>query len=135
MKTQPVDDLVDHLAFAAHGDSDQFKVGAGDRLHDLAVGRVVGGPEHVLGIERGRDASRQRPIQCARQCRAIGAVDQDRLTDQREIFRAGAVFISLADARRKRSGDAACEKRSDVQLLPDLEIGPDHDRDLGVELH
>ena len=27
------------------------------------------------------------------------------------------------------------QERSDVQLLPRFEVGPDHDRDLGVELH
>src|SRR6185312_4611461 len=31
--------------------------------------------------------------------------------------------------------DAAGEIGRDVELLPRFEIGPDHDRDLGVELH
>src|SRR6202012_584187 len=32
VKLQPVDDLVDHLAFGTHGDADQIEVGAGDCL-------------------------------------------------------------------------------------------------------
>ena len=81
------------------------------------------------------DAPRQRPLQRAGQRRPVGAIDQDRLPDQRQIFRARAVFIRLADAFRKRRRDAAGEERRDVELLPRLEVGPDHDRDLGVELH
>src|SRR6185369_7107657 len=63
------------------------------------------------------------------------AVDQDWLADQRQVFRARCVAIGLADAFGKRRGDAAGKEGRDVEFLPRFEIGPDHDRDLGVELH
>ena len=59
---QPVDDLVDHLALSAEGKSHQIEVGARDRPHGRAVGLVMRGLEHVLGIDGGRHAARQRPL-------------------------------------------------------------------------
>src|SRR6266478_1584153 len=66
---------------------------------------------------------------------AVGAVDQDRLTDQRQIFGARTIFVRLADTLRKSGRDARCQERSHVQLLPRFEVGPDRDRDLGIEWH
>ena len=43
--------------------------------------------------------------------------------------------MSLAHAFGKGRGNAAREEGGHVQLLLRLEIGPDHDRDLGIELH
>ena len=84
MEFQTIDDLVDHLALGAHGEPDQIEVGALDRPHRVAVSGIMRRLEHILGIDRRRDATRQRPLQCPRQRRAIGSVDQDRLSDQRE---------------------------------------------------
>src|SRR4030088_2263483 len=51
------------------------------------------------------------------------------------VFGAGTIFVSFADAFRERGGDAAGQEGSDVQLLPSFKVAPDHDRDLGIELH
>jgi hypothetical protein len=133
---QPIDDFVDHLALCAHGDPDEIEVRTRDRLHHLAVGRVMRRSEHVLGIERRRHFARQRPSQRARQRCAVGAIDQDRLADEREISGAGTVFIGATDTGGKGGGNAAGEKmrRLSASAMA-LEIGPDHDRNLGVELH
>jgi hypothetical protein len=64
-----------------------------------------------------------------------GDIDQDRLPDQRQILRAGAVFIGFADAFRKRRRNTTGEEGGDVELLPWLEVNADHDRDFGIELH
>ena len=98
MKLQTVDDLVYRLALGAHGQADQIEIGAHHRLHRLAVGGVMRGLEHVLGIDRGRDVARQRALERAGQRRAVGAVDQDRLADQRQIFCARSVLVRLPDA-------------------------------------
>ena len=135
MKLQPVDDLVDRLALGAHRKADQVELGADHRLHHFAVGGVMRGLEHVLGIDRGLDVARQRAFERAGQRRTVGAIDQDRLSDQRQIFGARTVFVILADALGKRRGDAAGQERGDVELLPRFQVGPDDDRDLGVELH
>jgi hypothetical protein len=89
----------------------------------------------VLGINRRLHVPCQRPLQRAGQRGPVGAIDQDRLTDQRQILCAGAVFVGLTDAFRKRRGNAAGKERCDVQLLPRFEVGPDHDCDLAIELH
>ena len=120
-----LDDLVDHLALGAHGEPDQIEFGADHGAHHLAVGGVMRGLEHVLGIDRGRDVARQRPLERAGERGAVGAIDQNRLADQRQIFRAGAVAIGLADAFGKRRGNAAGEEGSDVELLPRFEIEPE----------
>jgi hypothetical protein len=93
------------------------------------------GLEHVLGIDRGLHIAGQRALKRAGKLRPVGAVDQDRLADQRVIESTGTVLVRFADAFRKGGGNAAGEERSDIQLLPRLEVGPNHDRDLGVELH
>src|SRR5882724_6680326 len=111
MKLQPIEDLVDHLALGAQREPDEIEVASPNRLDRGAVGGVVGGREHVLDIERGRDVAGQRAFERARQRRAVGAVDQDRLADQRQIARAGTVFVSVADAFRKRRGYAAGQER------------------------
>jgi len=66
VKLQPVDDLVDHLALGAHGKADQIEFGADHGLHHFAVGRIVGRPEHVLGIDGRLDVARQRPLRLKR---------------------------------------------------------------------
>ena len=114
MKLQPVDDLVDHLALGAHGEPNEIKLGADHGAHHLAVGGVMRGLEHVFGIDRGRDAPGQRAFERAGKRRSVGAVDQDRLADQRKISGARAVFIGLADAFRKRRRDAAGQECSDT---------------------
>ena len=65
MKLQPVDDLVDHLAIGAHRDADEIEIGTRDRLHRLAIGGIMRGLEHVLGIDRRRDIARECTIECA----------------------------------------------------------------------
>src|ERR1700683_3952109 len=107
VKLQAVDDLVDHLALRAHGQPHQIEFAADHGLHHLAVGGVVRGREHVLGIDRGLDVARQRPLQRAGKLRPVGAVDQDRLADQRQILGAGAVLIGLAAAWRERGREGA----------------------------
>ena len=66
----------------AHGEADQVEFGADHGFDHFAVGGVVRGLEHVLGIDRGRNVARQRPFKRAGKRRAVGAVDQDRLADQ-----------------------------------------------------
>src|ERR1700730_9246817 len=61
VKLQPVDDLVDHLALGAHRKTNQIKLGADHGPHRFAVGRIMRGLEHVLGIEGGVYFFRQRP--------------------------------------------------------------------------
>jgi hypothetical protein len=129
------DDLVNHLSLGPHRQTHQIELGADHGLDHLAVGGVVRGLEHILGINRRRHVSRQRPLQRAAQRHQVSTVDQDRLADQRQIFRARAVAIGLADAFRKRCRDASSQKRSHVELLPCFKVGSDHDRDLGIELH
>ena len=135
MKLQSIDDLVDHPALGAHRKPDEIEVSARHRPHGLAIGGVVRGLEHFLGIDGRRDIARQRAVERARQRGAVGAVDQDRLADQRQILRPRGVAIGLADAFGEFGGDAAAEEGGDVELLPRFQIGPDHDRDLGVEVH
>ena len=134
VKLQAVDDLVDDLALGAQRNTHQIELGARNRLHHLAVRGIVAGLEHVLGVDRRHHAARQRAVERARQRGTVGAIDQDRLADQPQVFRARAVFIGLADAFRICRGDAAGEERRDVELLPGFEIGADDDGDLGVEL-
>jgi hypothetical protein len=74
MKLQPVDDLVDHLAFGALGQANQIEIGADHGLHHFAVGGIVRRLEHVIGINRGLHVSRQRPLQRAGQRRPVGAI-------------------------------------------------------------
>ena len=105
VELQPIDDLVDHLALGTQGQPHEIEITPRHRLHRGAVGLVMGGLEHVLGVERRCDIARQRPFQRARQRCAVGAVDQDRLADQRQIFCFRAVFVRRADAFvRKRTG-------------------------------
>src|SRR5918999_4680452 len=82
VKLQPIDDLVDHLALGAHREADEIELGADHALNHLAVGGVMRGLEHVLGIDRWRNVAGERPFERAGQRRTIGAVDQDRLADQ-----------------------------------------------------
>src|SRR3982750_2400742 len=126
MKLQPINDLVDHLALGAHRKSNEVEVRARHCPPRLAIGGIMRGLEHVLGVDRRLDAARQGPIERARQCGTVGAVDQDRLSDQRVIFRARRVLIGLADAVGKRSRDAAGQERGNVELLPGLKISADH---------
>src|ERR1700733_241996 len=91
VKLQAVDDLVDHLALGAHRQPDEIQLGADHGLDRLAVGRIMRGLEHILGIDGGLHASGQRPLERAGQRRPVGAIDQDRLADQRQIAGAGAV--------------------------------------------
>jgi hypothetical protein len=135
VKPQPVDDLVDHLALGAHGEADKVEIGADHRPHHFAVSSVVRGLEHVLGINRRLHVTRQCPLQRARKRRPICAIDQDRLAYQRKILSARAVCIGLADAFRKCRRNTAGQECSDIQLLSRFEVGSDHDRDLGIELH
>lgn len=48
--------------------------------------------------------------------------------------RSRCVGKRLADATWICRSDAAGQERRDVQLLPDFEVGPDDERDFGVEL-
>ena len=63
VKLQPIDDLVDHLALGPHGKAHQIEIGADRGFHHLPVGGVMRGLEHVLGIDRRLDLSRQRPLE------------------------------------------------------------------------
>jgi hypothetical protein len=110
VKLQPVDDLVDHLTLSAHREPDQIELGADHCPDHLAVGGVVRGPEHVFGIDRGRDVAGKRPFERAGERRPVGAVDQDWLADQRQIFCARCVAIGFADAFGKGRGNAAGEE-------------------------
>lgn len=87
MELQTVNNLVDHLAIGAHRDADEIEIGTRNRFHRLAIGGIMRRLEHVLSIDRRRDVARECTIECTRQRRTIGTVDQDRLADQRKIFR------------------------------------------------
>src|ERR1700733_8840026 len=80
MEFQAIDDLVDHLAFGAHGNANEIEISASDRPHHLAIGGVMRGPEHVFGVDGRRHVARQRPFERAGKRRAVGAIDQDRLS-------------------------------------------------------
>src|SRR5690349_15706576 len=96
----------------------------------------MGGLEHVLGVEGGPDVTCQSAFERTRQCGAVcRAIDQDRLSDQRLILRAGAVFVRRADTFWIGCSDAARQEGGDIQLLPGFEIGTNDQRDLGIELH
>src|SRR6185437_11471057 len=106
VKLQPVDDLVDYLAFGTHGKPYQIEFGADHGLYRVAIGCVMRRLEHVLGVDGRLHVPRQRPLERTGQHRPVGAIDQNRLTDQRQIAGAGAVFIGFADAFGKRGSDA-----------------------------
>src|SRR5271170_3963334 len=87
-------------------------------------GGVMRRLEHVFGIDRRCDVARQRSVERAGKSGTVGAVNQDRLADQRQIARTRAVFIRLADTFGKCRRNTRREERSDIELLPDFEIGP-----------
>ena len=88
------------VAVPVHGDTQQ----EADELQVERLGRRRG-----VALAVATNGGCQRPFQRAGQRRPAGAVDQDGLADQRQIFRAGAVAIGLADAFGKGGGNAAGE--------------------------
>ena len=133
MKLQPIDNLVDHLALGTHREADEIEIGARDRLHDLAVGGIMRGREHVLGVERRFDATRERAVQRPRQRGAVGAVDQDRLADQGQIARPRSVFVVVTDTFGEGCGDAAGEEAvgSREAKAAEVLVAIGHEADLG----
>ena len=125
MKLQSVDYLVDDLAVGAESQPHEVEVGPLHGPDHLAVRRIVRGPEHVLGVDRGLDAARERAIERPRECRPVGAVDQDRLADQRVVAVARAVLVGMADTIREGSRDSARKERRDIELLPRLKVVAD----------
>ena len=65
MELQTVDDLVDHLALGAHRDADEIEIGALNRPHRFAIGGIVRGLEHVLGVKGRRHIARERTVERA----------------------------------------------------------------------
>src|SRR6478735_6849227 len=59
MQPGALEDLVDGVLRAVHGQSHEVEVGAGDRTDRRAVGRVVTGAEHVGGVHRDRHLTPQ----------------------------------------------------------------------------
>ena len=76
----------------------------------LAASCVVA--EHLLGIDRRLHVARNRPIEGSREGWAIGAVDEDRFTDQGLIGRAGRIFVWRSDRGGIGSGDAPLAKKA-----------------------
>ena len=135
MQRQPLEDGVGRLAFLVQGEAGEVQLGRRDGLDRGAIGFVVAGREHLLGIDRQPDIAAARALEGAAQLFAVAAEDQHRLAEQRHVEAAARILVRRADDVRRARGDRAGEERGDVELLPGGKVGPHGDRDLGVELH
>ena len=134
MKLQTVDDLVDDLAVGAKCQADEIEIVARNRLDGGAIGRVVRRLEHVLGIHGGLYVARDGPVQRAGQCGSVGAVDQDRLPDQRVIRRARPVRVRLRRYSPETPPQCRLPGRPPHSASAMSPLAADRDGNLGVEL-
>jgi hypothetical protein len=79
VEREPFDDLVDFAARRAQRKADQPQLIARHGGHGRAVVDVVPGGEHLLGVDRERNAARQRTVVGGAQRGAIAGEDEYRL--------------------------------------------------------
>ena len=119
----------------AQRDTDEVEVAGCDRADRGAVVLVVAGREHLVRVDRERDAAALGALAHGLELRGAGLEHEHRLHEQRQVALVVGVEVVLADRGGAGvRGHAADQERGDVQPLPGGEVVANHDRDLRFEL-
>jgi len=119
MRSQLVEYLVDDLAIGPQSDGHEIEFRGRHRGDRSSVGRVVRRREELVREYRKLlDFPCHRSLVGSADTRAVGCVDEDRLSQHREVTVPGTVDVSLADEPRAAPSDAADKKCGLRRFMP-----------------
>lgn len=128
-----LEDPVDAVLRAVHGQPHQVRVGPRDCLDDRAVGGIVSRGEHVVRVDGERETTPHRALPSGAQ-RVRGRLEgQHRHTEDGEVGLPVGVDIVLSHELGAGRGDARGEQGGDVEPLPGGKVVAHGDGDPGGE--